>query len=204
LHSELERLQTQLDDTNPEVPLAQLRREALLKSHPLKAVALRNVLRKDKIGGPLPRIDPSWKPFTVGATCSPAALDGVLIADGGASEGFSLYLKGGRPRFAIRSSDQLFQVVGTRALKLNQRATVVAMLSPDSKLRLFIDGESAGVANGVPISRRPYDGLSLGQDSGSFVGEYDTPLHFEGDLSDLRIYWGALDEAGIRQWAQAR
>jgi len=204
MHAELERLQKQLDDTDPEVPLAQLRREALLRSHPLKAVTLQSVLRKDKVGGPVPRIDPSLKPFTAGATCKPAAPDGVLLADGGASEGFSLYLKDGRPHFAIRSGDQLFQVVGRDAVKLNQPVNLVGMLSPDSKLRLFVDGEPAGIANAIPITRRPFDGLSLGQDSGSFVGDYDTPLKFEGDLSDLRIYWGTLDETELRQWAKPR
>ncbi len=204
LHTELDRLQKKLGDTDPEVPLKELRRRAVLKSHPLQPVPLECVLDKDKVGGPLPGIDPALKPFTVGATCKPAAADGVLIADGGASEGFSLYLKDGKPRFAIRSGDQLFQVVGPNALALNRSANVVGMLSPDSKLRLFVDGNPAGTADGMPISRRPFDGLSLGQDSGSLVGEYDTRLKFEGELSDLRIYWGTLDEAAIRNWAQSR
>lgn len=203
MRAELDRFQKELGDTSPEVPLKELRRQAVLKSHPLKAMPLESVLRKDKPGGPLPRIDPSLKPFTVGATCAPAAPDGVLLADGGASEGFSLYLKAGKPHFALRSGDQLFQVVGPDAVELNRPVTVVGMLSPDSKLRLFVDGKPAGVADGMPISRRPADGLSFGQDSGSLVGEYDTPLKFNGDLSDLRIYWGTLDEAAIRQWARS-
>ena len=201
MHAELQRLQKELGEPDPEVPLKELRRRAALKRHPLTAVPLENVLKQDKLGGPVPQIDPSLKPLTVGATCTPASLDGVLLAAGGASEGFSLYLKSGVPRFAIRSGDQLFQVAAPDALKPNQTATIVGMLSPDSKLRLYVDGKLVGTAEGMPITRKPFDGLSLGQDSGSLVGDYDKPLKFQGDLSDIRIYWGTLDEAAIRQWA---
>ena len=89
-------------------------------------------------------------------------------------------------------------------MALNQPVNIVGMLSPDSKVRLFVNGKPAGMADGMPISRKPADGLSLGQDSGSLVGEYDTPLNFKGDLSDFRIYWGTLDETAIRQWAETR
>jgi Concanavalin A-like lectin/glucanases superfamily/N-sulphoglucosamine sulphohydrolase, C-terminal len=201
MHAELDRLRKQLGDTDPEVPLKELRRRAVLKSHPLKAVPPQSVLLRPRLGGAVPSIDPSLKPFTVGANCTPAAPDGVLVADGGASEGFSLYLKSGRPCFAIRSGGQLFQVVGPEDLKLGQPVNVVGVLSPDATLRLFVDGKPAGTAPGMPISRKPFDGLSLGQDSGSPVGNYNTPLNFKGDLSDLRIYWGALDQASLRQWA---
>jgi Concanavalin A-like lectin/glucanases superfamily len=204
LHAELARLQQQLDDTQPEVPLRELRRRALLKSHPLTAVALQSVLRKETPDGPVPRIDPSWKPFTVGATCVPHAPDGVLIADGGVSEGFSLYLHDGKPHFAVRSAGQLFQVIATDALPLNQSVNLVGVLAPDATLRLFVNGKPVGTAPGQPISRMPADGLSLGQDSGSFVGEYSAPLQFHGELRDLRIYWGALDDAALRQWVGAR
>lgn len=204
LHAELERQQKVLDDTDPEVPVAELRRRALLKSHPLTAVPLKSVFRADGAGGSLPTIDPSLKPFTVGANCNPASGDGVLIADGGGSEGFSLYLKEGRPHFAIRSGDQLFQVVGDAALELHQPANVVGMLRPDATLRLFVNGKPAGQSHGIPITRRPFDGLSIGKDSGSFVGEYKTPLPFEGKLSDIRVYWGTLDDAAIQDWTKNR
>ncbi len=204
LHAELDRLQKKLGDTNPEVPVKELRRQALLKTHPLTAVPLQRVLQRDKPGAAVPRIDPSLKPFTVAAQCTPATPDGVLMADGGASEGFSLYLKDGRPHFAIRSGEQLFEVVASQPLPLNKPAHVVGMLKPDTTLRLFVNGEPAGTAPGMPISQRPADGLSLGQDSGSFVGEYDNAMPFKGDLSDLRIYWGTPDEAAVREWAQKR
>ena len=40
LHTELDRLQKKLGDTDPEVPLKELRRRAVLKSHPLQPVRL--------------------------------------------------------------------------------------------------------------------------------------------------------------------
>jgi arylsulfatase A-like enzyme len=36
------------------------------------------------------------------------------------------------------------------------------------------------------------------------VGHYETPHAFQGDLSDIRIYWGTLGQDELRQWAQRR
>ncbi len=204
LHAELKREQERLDDTDPEVPVAELRRRAALKMRPLTEMPLETVLRRDGPGGELPRIDPSMKPFAVGATVTPIAADGVIMAAGGASDGFSLYLKDGHPQFAIRSSDQLFQVEGPEALGMGKTVNVMGMLTADSQMRLLVNGKVVGTTRGLPIRRRPNDGLSLGKDSGSLVGEYDTPLSFKGKLTDFRIYWGTPGEEEIREWIGER
>lgn len=204
LHAELVRLQKQYGDTEPETPLQVLRAREMLNRNPLKPVPLEAVLRKDRPGGPLPKLDPSLKPLTVGATCTLAGRDGVLLAIGGGAEGFSLYLKDAKPRFAIRSNGQLYQVIAPDALPPGRPVNLVGVLTSDAQLALYVDGKRVAMTQGVPISRRPADGLSLGQDSGSPVGEYDTPLRFDGALSDLRIYWGVLDDAAIRQWGGAQ
>jgi hypothetical protein len=95
----------------------------------------------------------------------------------------------------------LFEVAGSAALKVHERVNIAGMLTADAKLRLLVDGKPAGTAPGMAISRRPFDGLSLGQDSGSRVGQYDTALPFKGELADFRVYWGTLDEAAIGRWA---
>lgn len=204
LHAELVRLQEQHGDTNPEVSLKELRAREMLKRNPLKAVPLESVLQKDQPGGPLPKLDPSLKPITVGANCTPGARDGVLVAMGGGAEGFSLYLKDAKPRFALRSGGQLFEVIGPDTLTIGQPVNLVGVLAPDATLQLFVNGKPVATAQGMPISHRPADGLSLGQDSGSPVGEYDAPQRFDGALSDLRIYWGVLDAASIGKWGQPK
>jgi magnesium chelatase family protein len=48
--------------------------------------------------------------MTVGAWCTPESGDGVLVAQGGVSSGYSLYLAGGKARFAIRSDGVLKEI----------------------------------------------------------------------------------------------
>ncbi len=200
LKVELTRLQKHYKDTDPEAPRSRFGQRHLLKR--ARQVKLKQVLglarpdtkaRKD--------LDPSAKPLTVGARCRPKAGDGVLVAHGGGSLGYSLYLKGGVPRFAIRSEGLLVEVAGKQALPMNQSIHVAGVLDVESKLRLYVDGRCVARADGQFIAQKPADGLSIGADAGSFVAKYENPMPFKGELTDIRIYWGALDDASLRTWA---
>ena len=48
-------------------------------------------------------LSPKSRPLTVGAFCQPTAPDGVLVAMGDQTNGFSLYLKDSVPHFAVRA-----------------------------------------------------------------------------------------------------
>jgi hypothetical protein len=50
-----------------------------------------------------PTLNLGSQPLTVGAMCRPATPDGVIVAMGDEKDGFSLYLQGGVPRFAVRA-----------------------------------------------------------------------------------------------------
>jgi arylsulfatase A-like enzyme len=207
LEAELARLQKEYRDDSPEAPLedpaqAEVRRRAA-------GAALEEVLRLETPPGtPLKKapagLDPSAKPITAGAWCTPESGDGVLIAHGGNALGWSLYLEGGTPRFAVRSEGEVREVQGKEPLPLGARAHVAAVLAPDGELRLFVNGKEAGRAKGHLIARRPADGLSLGDDTGSQVAAYARPTRFRGKLEDLRLYWGVLGQAQLEEWASAR
>jgi hypothetical protein len=51
------------------------------------------------------------------------------------------------------------------------------------------------------IAAKPADGLSVGDDTGSKVGDYGATTGWRGLLEDLRLYWGELDVEAIENWA---
>jgi len=201
LKTELTRLQKLYRDDHPTAPLTlsgqkRLRRRA-------QRVRFKEVLHLKQPDKKLRHdFDPSAKPITVAARCTPTAGDGVLIAQGGASLGYSLYLSEGRPHFAVRNQGDLREVVGRKPLPLGRPVHLAGTLSADGTLTLYIDGKPAARAAGLLIERRPADGLSVGADTGSFVGQYKSPLQFQGSLTDIRLCWGVPDSAVIRKWAK--
>jgi arylsulfatase A-like enzyme len=148
-----------------------------------------------------PKLDPAHKPLTLGAWCKPAAGNGVLLAQGGESMGYSLYIEGGVPFFAVRSDGVLKKVRGKK-IPENQWTHLAAVLDVDGKAQIHING----VATGKPrktgfVGARPADGLSVGADSGSYVLGGDSDRAWSGLLEDVRLYWGVLDAESLQKWA---
>jgi arylsulfatase A-like enzyme len=138
-------------------------------------------------------------PFTVGALVE--ARQGVVVAQGGASFGYALWLDGGRPTFCVTNRDVRFQIAGS-ALPANA-AHLTATLDSQGHQRLFVDGVQVAEGPGQLIEQQPSDGLSLGRDSGSPVAGYGTqageaPL--EGSWRDLRFERGALGPEQLVLW----
>jgi arylsulfatase A-like enzyme len=156
-------------------------------------------------------LNPAQKPLTVGCWFKADSTEGVLMAHGGNRFGWRLELK----EFGCASSILAFQVNSndprrprageSRVLvgvKFGEWTHVAATIQPDGKLELFVNGDR--IDYGDPqkqfIAARPADGLSIGGDSGSQVVDSEVPP-FSGLLEDVRIYWGALDEVALRNWA---
>ena len=147
------------------------------------------------------KVDPSGKPFTVGAWCRPESADGVLIAQGGESHGFALYLKDGLPQFAVRSRGALSVVTGKEKLAPGEWAHLTGALNARGEIHLRVNGKDVGMAKSGAIAAKPADGLSVGDDTGSKVGAYGAGTAWHGLLEDVRLYWGELDAEAIASWA---
>ena len=52
------------------------------------------------------------------------------------------------------------------------------------------------------IKATPADGLSIGADVGSRVGDYNDAQYWTGKLRDVRYHRGALTEQELRAWAR--
>ncbi len=203
LEKEITRLQKLYADNEPEKSVKKKRDNSRALRRKAKSVQLKKVLHLEKPGGPLPRnLDPSAKPLTVGAWCTPESGDGVLVAQGGASIGYSLYLAGGKARFAIRSNGVLKEIASAEKIETGKRIHIVGTLEANGKLALLVNGSAVASGSGLLLPGKPSDGLNIGDDAGSLVADYAGTTKFKGSLEDIRIYWGVLDSKSLKAWAK--
>jgi len=201
LRAELKRLARKYGEPEPEKQFANFVQSTLMKrAHGVKLKKVIDLARPD--GKARRKLDPSARPLTVGARCTPTSGNGVILAHGGDVQGYALYLKDGVPRFVIRQSRLLMEVVGPDAVKLNAPVHVAGVLDTEGRLGLFVNGKRVATAPGQFIRFKPRDGLVIGEDRTTAVGHYEPPNAFQGSLEDIRVYWGALDPESLAEWAQ--
>lgn len=152
------------------------------------------------VSGTLDSLNPGSHCFTVGAFCRPMAADGVIAAMGDKADGFSLYLKGGLPQFALRSNGELSKATATEPVVLGQWVHVAGAIDPKGKLSVIINGWPVAGAPGKLMPRKPAGAFTVGADPG-LTGDYTTQQHWRGLLQDIRVYWGVLERDENRnQW----
>jgi arylsulfatase len=118
-----------------------------------------------------------------------AASDGVLIAQGGSSEGYSLYMKGGRPFFATRHGGKLETISAADALPAGA-AKLAATLAADGTMKLDVGEKNVAAAKSSLFKKEPKDGLQVGADKNGAVGEYTAPFEFKGKLGAVTLDLG--------------
>jgi hypothetical protein len=139
------------------------------------------------------------RPFAIGAQCQPVAGDGVIAALGDQVNGFCLFLKQGVPHFAVRAKGELAQVSAPEALKMGQWVHLVGTVDSKGQLWLMVNGWPVARAKGHLISQKPTRPFRVGGDTGAALANYKTPLHWQGLLGDVRLYWGFLDRNENRE-----
>ena len=151
----------------------------------------RNVNRKQRVFN-LKRNDTlaaTQAPYVVGRNVKITAKvdstnpNGVILAHGGAVQGYSVYLKDNKLTFATRVDSQLTTITAPDAFP-SSGALIGAHLDPTGKLTLAIDGQEVATTQGKPIKSHPADGLQVGEDEGSQVSVYGNGA-FSGTVSDL-------------------
>lgn len=142
-------------------------------------------------------LDPTGKPLTVEAWVTSTKQQGVIIARGGPANGFALTMQGGRPAFLVRSNDELTTVRGNKRI-VGGWHHVAGVLDEDKKMKLFVDGELVGqaVSKGL-ITADPAQGLEIGADGQTAVGDYKSPSPFSGVIDEVRLYFHAASDAQV-------
>ena len=135
--------------------------------------------------------DPSDGPFSVAVELKADKPDGVVLARGGRSNGYLLFLEAGRPGFVVTSENKATRIVAEKTLPEGW-TTLEARVTAQKKLELLVDGTP--VAQGAPpafIADDPNDRMQIGADEGSPVIE-PTPPRFTGLIGRVTLARGAF------------
>ena len=148
---------------------------------------------------PRESFNPAGKPVAVDLWVFPDGPGGVVLAHGGPANGYAITLKKRVPNFLVRADSKLSVISGEGPLKKGWNH-VVGVLGADKSMKLYLNGELAGEgkAEGL-LSSLPVQGLDLGMDSQSSVGEYKTEFTFTGLLDELRVSFREIGAAEVKQ-----
>jgi spore germination protein YaaH len=130
--------------------------------------------------------DIAGRAFTITATFDAKAPQGVIVAQGGTSRGYTLFLQDGKLTFLVRTADQTTSVA-TRE-PVTGAHTAVATFDKSGALSLTLDSQPAlsAKAPGL-IEVTPVDGLDVGSDTGGTVGPYSGENKFQGPIDSVKI-----------------
>lgn len=136
-----------------------------------------------------------WKaPFvegrglTVTARVTPvsAAAHGVVVAQGGSTHGWALYLQKGEVCFATTHGGR--RTVLRSGTNIEGETLLRARLDHQGRVHLWVNGKLVKVGQVPgPLSEQPLDGLQVGQDPNGCVGEYSAPFAFEGRIESATV-----------------
>ncbi|MFA6544907.1 MAG: arylsulfatase [Limisphaerales bacterium] len=124
--------------------------------------------------------------LTIRCEVNPESRNGVILAQGGNQHGYALHLADGRPVFSVRVNGKLFTAIAAEAPA--GRFALEARLEPDGAMTLAVNGKvtAQGRASGL-IPAQPVDGLSIGQDIKTAVGNYTAPHPLKGLVEKVSI-----------------
>jgi arylsulfatase A-like enzyme len=135
---------------------------------------------------------------------------GVLIAHGDATCGYSLFVRGGRLIYDMNVGGLHAQTVSDRTIPTGHHRLGVAVRNQDKRfVSLLIDGQSAGASETALGFHNfiSWSGLDIGRDRGSPVADYEAPFAFSGTLKKVTVTMDpdqTLDGDAIGQAEMAR
>jgi arylsulfatase A-like enzyme len=138
-----------------------------------------------------PSLDPSAGAFAIEATFRADAPDGIVLARGGKSSGYALYLVEGKPTFTYLG-DARKTIAGKKSIE--GRKVVVTARVTDGQMELLVDGkEVAQTKLRKFLERDPNDVMQIGADRNSPVLDEPVPA-FRGVIERVRIYSGTMQQ----------
>ena len=143
-------------------------------------------------------LNPAGQAITAEAWANPDKNGGVVLAHGGPAIGYALSIEKGKPRFSVRFDSKLHSITGLKRV-VKQWSHLVGVLTPEKQMRLYVNGKlvATGKAGGL-IGKDPVQGLEIGGDAVSSVGNYQAPFTFTGVIDEVRVYHGVLTDAEVR------
>ena len=124
--------------------------------------------------------------FQISARIDSTAPKGVILAQGGAANGYALFVHDGKLALALRVQRALTVITADKPLESGARK-ITAQLAADGKLTLTVDGEKVGEGKASLIPKQPGEGLNVGGDGNNAVGEYEAPNEFGGKVENATV-----------------
>ena len=130
-------------------------------------------------------LNPANRAWTIEAVVKADQPDGVIVARGGRTHGYALWLKGGRPIFTVNVGGKLTSAEGKEVV--SGWTTLSALITADQHAELRVNGTVAArvaLPGFIPVD--PSNGMEVGADRGSPVID-PVPPEFTGLIESLRI-----------------
>lgn len=126
------------------------------------------------------------RPLRIRCRVTPSGGNGVILAHGGDRYGYALHLVTGNLFFTVRVAGEPTTVKACKTP--TGKLDIVAKLTANAEMILRINGELAatGQAPGL-IPVQLVDGLSLGQDTATAVGDSAAPFPLEGQVEEYAV-----------------
>ena len=150
--------------------------------------------------GKLPGLPIAQRPLTIMAWAKSDAANGVVVARGGASCGFSLYVKDGVAKFGIHREAEGPGYIAAGSEKVAGRWVHLAGVIKSDRIELYVGGKLAQAAK-TPgtIPGNCGQGMEIGYDAGNSPAEITD--HFRGVIDEVKVYHAALSEEDIAKEA---
>ena len=149
-----------------------------------------------------PSLNPAQSALTIQAWINPNKPNGVVVAHGGPQNGYAIYLNKGKLHFAVRANNELALAISPMRTPPKKWSHVTGVLSEKGEILLYQNGEKIATATSKSlIAANPIQGLQIGADALSAVGEYTSPFGFAGSIDEVRIFHRALSAAEIKHHA---
>jgi arylsulfatase len=126
--------------------------------------------------------------------------DGVIVAEGGVSSGYSLYIKNGRPAYTYNYFRREVTTIAAKEPLPGGKSVIELRFDYDgggfgkgAKITLLVNGkvvDEARLAHTVPRAYAFEETFDVGEDTASPVGPYDAPFVFAGTLERLELRSG--------------
>lgn len=125
--------------------------------------------------------------FTVRAKIEVQDQPGVIVAQGGVAQGFTLFLdQTGKLNFLVRVNEVATTITSPDPIKGQHRVSATL----NSKRSLVLKVDEKVVAQGQVsqlFATQPADPLNVGSDQAGAVGPYQTPYPFQGSIGDVTL-----------------
>ncbi|MGH9704473.1 MAG: arylsulfatase [Candidatus Acidiferrales bacterium] len=135
--------------------------------------------------------------ITAYVTIPTGRAEGVLVAQGGLTDGFTLFMKSGKPIFTYRYfNGKLSSIRGPKALLAGPAVIRLEFvydgggIGKGATASLFVNGMKVGEARipeTVAVNYSFDETFDTGQDTGTPVGEYAAPFKFTGSIQRIEI-----------------